>query len=124
MDIEEEKTGKSRAFAVPVEVYSFVQEFAYENGIGKDTRLFAVSERQVERHLNKVFAKMGFSPGQFGSKSFRKFFSMKVYMENDCNIEPVRVLLQHSSVQVTQRYLSISQRLVEDTMAKTAGHVI
>lgn len=124
LDIQEEKTGKSRAFTVPVEVYSFIQEFAYENGIGKDTRLFGVSERQVERHLNKVFAKMGLPPGQFGSHSFRKFFSMKVYMENDCNIELVRVLLQHSSVQVTQRYLSISQKLVEDALAKTAGHVI
>ncbi len=124
LDIQEEKTGKARAFTVPVEVYSFVQEFAYENGIGKDMRLFPVSERQVERHLNKAFAKMGLPRKQFGSHSFRKFFSMKVYTENDCNIELVRVLLQHSSVQVTQRYLSISQKLVENALAKTAGHIV
>ena len=47
LDIQEEKTGKSRAFKVPVEVYSFVQEFAYENGIGKDMMLFGVFERNA-----------------------------------------------------------------------------
>ena len=93
-------------------------------GIIREARLFAVSERQVERHLNKVFMKMGLPLRQYGSHSFRKFFSMKVYTENDYNIELVRVLLQHSSIQITQRYLNISQKLVENALAKTAAHVI
>lgn len=124
LDIMEQKTGKTRTFTVPVEVYTFIQGYALSMGIRPEAKLFDISERQVERHLNKVFTKMGLPLHQYGSHSLRKFFSMKVYVENDYNIELVRVLLQHSSIQITQRYLNISQKLVEDALAKTAAHVI
>lgn len=93
-------------------------------GISRDARLFDISERQVERHLNKVFMKMGLPLRQFGSHSFRKFFATRVYLDNEMNIELVRILLQHSSVQITQRYLNISHKMVESALAKTAAHVI
>lgn len=124
LGIMEQKTGKVREFTVPIEVYSFIQSYAMHRGIARDAKLFDISERQVERHLNKVFTKMGLPLRQYGSHSFRKFFSMKVYVENGYNIELVRILLQHSNVQVTQRYLSISQKEVEDALAKTAGHIV
>lgn len=124
LGIKEQKTGKVREFTVPVEVYSFIQNYAVHRGIARDARLFDITERQVERHLNKVFAKMGLNLRQYGSHSVRKYFSTKVYLENDCNIELVRVLLQHSSVQTTQRYLSIGTKQVEDALAKTVAHVV
>lgn len=124
LDFKEQKTDKSREFTVPVEVYSFIQDYAMNRGIGRDEKLFDISERQVERHLNKVFIKMDLPVRQYGSHSLRKFFATRVYLDNEMNIELVRVLLQHSSVQITQRYLSISQKTVEDALTKTAAHVI
>lgn len=124
LDFREQKTDKAREFTVPVEVYTFVQEYAVARGISRDARLFDISERQVERHLNKVFMKMGLPLRQFGSHSFRKFFATRVYLDNEMNIELVRILLQHSSVQITQRYLNISHKMVESALAKTAAHVI
>lgn len=124
LDFKEQKTNKSREFTVPVEVYSFIQDYAVNRGIGRDEKLFDISERQVERHLNKVFQRMSLPLHQYGSHSYRKFFSMKVYTENNFNIELVRILLQHSSVQITQKYLSISQKMVEDALTKTAAHVV
>lgn len=123
LDIVEQKTGKLRNFTVPLEVYSFVQEYALQNKISSKAKLFDISDRQVERHLNKVFEKMELSPKSYGSHSFRKYFATKVYLENDCNIELVRVLLQHASVAVTQRYIGISQKTVEDALAKTISHL-
>lgn len=124
LDIVEQKTGKVRQFTVPVEVYSFVQDYAMSRGISRGARLFDISERQVERHLNKVFEKMGLPLRQFGSHSFRKFFATKVYLDNEMNIELVRVLLQHSSVAISQKYIGISQKMVEDALAKTASHIV
>lgn len=80
LDIKEQKTGKLRTFTVPNEAYSFVQDYCIEGGIGKDARLFIISARQVERHLNKVFAKMGLSLRSYGSHSYRKFFAVQVYV--------------------------------------------
>jgi len=122
--IREQKTGKLREFTVPVEVYSFIQEYSMSRGISRGARLFDISERQVERHLNKVFAKMGLPLERYGSHSYRKTFATQVYQDNGYNIELVRVLLQHSNVQITQRYLSISQKAVEDALARTADHII
>ena len=124
LDIVEQKTGKVRRFTVPVEVYSFIQGYAMNRGIGRSARLFGISERQVERHLNKVFEKMGLPLRQYGSHSYRKFFATRVYLDNEMNIELVRVLLQHSSVAISQKYLGISQKMVEDALAKTASHLV
>ncbi len=124
LDIKEQKTGKVRDFTVPNEVYSFVRQYAVSMGIGHDARLFEISVRQVERYLNKVFKKMGLPLRQYGSHSYRKMFATRVYMENECNVELVRVLLQHSSVTVTQRYINISQQTVENALAKTAAFLV
>lgn len=39
-------------------------------------------------------------------------------MENDYNVELVRQLLQHSSVAVTQHYLSVEPKIVEQALQK------
>lgn len=72
LDIFEEKTKKVRNFTVPLEIYSFIQEYALDNNIGMDAKLFDISERQVERHLNKVFSKMELPLRNYGSHSYRK----------------------------------------------------
>ncbi|MCM1219612.1 MAG: tyrosine-type recombinase/integrase [Lachnospiraceae bacterium] len=124
LDIREQKTGKVRNFTVPVEVYAFVQDYALSVGISKDAGLFSISERQVERHLNKVFTKMGLPLRQYGSHSYRKFFAVQVYVENEYNAELVRVLLQHSSLGTTQRYLSIGSKQIEDALARTVSNLV
>ncbi len=124
LDIREQKTGKCRTFTVPVEIYSFIQNYALENRIGLDARLFDMTERQVQRHLNKVFDKMKLPLRNYGSHSYRKYFSQKVYIENGYNIELVRVLLQHSLVAITQRYVGISQKQVEEALAGTVANLV
>ena len=123
LNIKEQKTGKVRDFTVPVEVYSSIQDYAINMGISNTAKLFDISERQVERHLNKVFSKMELPLRSFGSHSYRKYFATRVYLDNEMNIMIVKTLLQHSSVAVTQRYIGLSQKTVEDALAKTVAHL-
>lgn len=124
LDIFEEKTKKVRNFTVPLEIYSFIQQYALDNNIGMDAKLFDISERQVERHLNKVFSKMELPLRNYGSHSYRKYFATRIYLDNEMNIELVRVLLQHSSIAITQRYIGISTKQVEDALAGTVNNLI
>lgn len=39
LDIYEQKTGKYRNFTIPMEIYYFVREYAYKNGVGQKARL-------------------------------------------------------------------------------------
>lgn len=119
LDIVEQKTKKVRVFTTPVDVYSFIQEYAYANNIGKDAKLFDISERQVERHINKVFTKMNLPLRNYGTHSMRKLFATKVYQDNNYDIKLVQTLLQHSSPATTALYIGISQKNVEDALAGT-----
>ena len=116
LDIYEQKTGKYRGFTVPVEIYNFIRDYAYENSINPKARLFPITERAVLKHLKVVCAYLGLDG--IGSHSFRKGFATNVYVNNHYNIELVRTLLQHSSVNVTQRYIGIGSKELEDAIQK------
>lgn len=116
LDIYEQKTGKYRNFTVPNEVYQFVRDYAYVHNISTKAKLFPITERAVLKHLKAVCSHLGLDG--VGSHSFRKGFATNVYVNNHYNIELVRTLLQHSSVNVTQRYIGIGSKELEDAISK------
>lgn len=116
LDIIEKKTQKKRTFTVPFMIYQFMQIYCLENNIGEDDIMFLITERAVQKHLQKVADYLGYE--NIGTHSFRKFFATEIYKDNDYNIVLVQKLLQHSSVAVTQRYIGISGKEVEAALQK------
>lgn len=114
LDIVEQKTKKKREFTVPIEIYSYIQNYALENNINPAAKLFDISERTVQNHLQLVCDYLNFE--HISTHSFRKFFATSIYQNNDFNIELVRVLLQHSSVVTTQRYIGIGSKEIENAL--------
>ena len=116
LDIYEQKTGKYRNFTVVNEIYQFVRDYAYAHNISSKAKLFPITERAVLKHLKSVCSYLGLNG--VGSHSFRKGFATNVYVNNHYNIELVRTLLQHSSVNVTQRYIGIGSNELEEAIQK------
>lgn len=116
LDIYEQKTGKYRNFTVPDEVYQLIPDFAYEHNISPKARLFPITERAVLKHLKVVCEYLELDG--IGSHSFRKAFATNVYVNNHYNIELARILLQHLSVIVTQRYIAIGSKELEEAIQK------
>ena len=116
LNIIEKKSKLERNFTVPIEIYSFIQDYALQNNIGPKAKLFDISERAVNKHLKMTCDYLKISG--VASHSFRKYFATSIYVNNNYNIELVRVLLQHSSVVTTQRYLSIQTREIENALQK------
>lgn len=114
LDIIEEKSGKKREFTVPLEIYAYIQNYALESNIRTTAKLFEISERAVNKHLQKVCKYLNLDG--IGSHSFRKFFATTIYNSNRHNINLVRVLLQHSSISTTQRYIGIQPEEVEEAL--------
>lgn len=114
LDIKEQKTGKPRTFTVPVELYSYIQEYALNNGINARAKLFDITERAVQKQLKIVVEYLGYS--NISTHSFRKYYATNIYVNNNYNIELVRRLLQHSSAAVTQRYIGIGTQELEDAI--------
>ena len=100
LNIVEKKTKKKREFTVPIEIYSYIQNYALENNTNPAAGLFDISERTVQNHLQLVCNHLKYE--NISTHSFRKYFVTSIYVNNNYNIELVRVLLQHSSVATTQ----------------------
>jgi len=109
--ITEQKTGKARTFTVPLALYQFIRCYCLDHAIPPEHRIFPLTERTVQRHLQQVCDYLGYAG--IGTHSFRKYYATEIYKNNGYNIALVQQLLQHSSTAVTQRYIGIQQQEVE-----------
>ncbi len=116
LNIVEQKTHKKREFTVPTDIYIYIQNYALENNIHPDAKLFDLSERAVNKHLKLVCDYLNLEG--IGSHSFRKYFATSIYVNNHYDINLVRVLLQHSSSVTTQRYIGLQRQEVEEALQK------
>ena len=109
--ITEQKTGQARTFTVPLALYQFIRCYCLDHAIPPEHRIFPMTERTVQRHLQQVCDYLGYAG--IGTHSFRKYYATEIYKNNGYNIALVQQLLQHSSTAVTQRYIGIQQQEVE-----------
>lgn len=116
LDIVEQKTGKSRTFTVPVEIYQYIQQYCIDAEIKSNEAIFPISERVVQKHLKAVCDYLGYEG--ISTHSFRKFFATNIYRDSNYNIALVQTLLQHSSAAITQRYLGIGSAELEQAIQK------
>lgn len=114
LDIVEQKTGKVRDFPIPDGLYTFLKNYASENHINQRARLFPVCERALQKQLAIVAEYLGIDG--LSTHSFRKFYGTEIYYANDCDIELVRRLYQHSSIAVTQRYIGVTSKRLEEAI--------
>ena len=120
LDITEQKTQKIRNFTVPAEVYIYIQNYAIKRGLKPKQRLFDISVRTVQNHLQLTCDYLGFGHS-LGTHAFRKFFAQSIYENNNFDIVLVKELLQHSSVAITQRYVGVGSQRVEQALQ---NHVV
>ncbi len=116
--ITEQKTGKARVFTVPLALYQFIRCYCLDNGIGPDEVIFPLTERAVQKQLRRVCDYLGYA--SISTHSFRKFYATEIYRDSGYNIALVQQLLQHSSAAVTQRYIGIQQKELEEAIE---GHL-
>ena len=114
LNIVEKKTGKKREFTIPEEVYNYILRYMLEMSIKPNQKLFNIGIRAVQKHLKITADYLGLEG--IGTHSLRKFFCTQVYINNQYNIELCRVLMQHSSSIVTQRYIGLQPQLVEQAL--------
>ena len=116
LDIVEQKTGKARNFTVLTELYNYIKMYCLENGIKPHEIIFPITERNVQRQLKIICDYLEIDG--VSTHSFRKFFATQVYVNNDYNIVIVQRLLQHSNPQITQKYIGIEPKAIEDALKK------
>lgn len=82
--------------------------------IAPDAVIIPLTTSEVQKHLRKVCDYLGYEG--ISTHSFRKWYATEIYRANGYNIALVQQLLQHSSPAVTQRYIGIQQKEVEQAI--------
>ncbi len=118
LDIIEIKTKKKREFTVLNEVYEYIKDYCVRHEIVKDEKIFKTKSRNIQTYLQKVADYLGYD--NIGTHSFRKFFATQIYIKSGYNLILVQQLLQHSSPNVTQRYIGINSKQIEEALQ---GHL-
>ena len=118
LDIIEIKTKKKREFTVLNEIYDYVKDYCIRHNIEKNEKIFKTKSRNIQIYLQKVADYLGYE--NIGTHSFRKFFATQIYIKSGYNLILVQQLLQHSSPTVTQRYIGINSKQLEDALQ---GHL-
>ena len=117
LNIVEKKTKKTRRFTVPDKVYNFLRKYCKENNIRPDERIFTISSRQIQNIVKQASDYLGIR--NISTHSFRKTFATRIYKNSGNNIRIAQVLLQHSSVSTTQKYIGIDTEEVERAIMKS-----
>ena len=115
LDITEKKTSKKRSFTVPLPIYQYIQIYCMRNNIKDNDLIFKMTERNVQHYIKKVSEYLGYQ--NISTHSFRKFFATEIYLNNKYNIILVQQLLQHSSPSITQRYIGITSKDIENALS-------
>lgn len=115
INIKEQKTKKLREFTVPMEIYNVIKIYALENGLDDTDKLFPITERAVQKQLKIVCDHLGLE--DVSTHSFRKFYANEIFNRSGQNIELVRALLQHSSITITQKYIGVSSKEIEEAIS-------
>lgn len=116
LDIIEQKTQKARTFTVPLEIYNYIKMYCLENNIKSSATIFDITERAIQKQLKLVSEFLGLD--NISTHSFRKYFATQIYINNNYNIVLVKELLQHSSVAITQKYIGINSKEIEEALSK------
>ncbi len=118
LNIIEIKTKKKREFTVLNEVYDYIHDYCLRHEISRNEKIFKTKERNIQTYLQKVADYLGYE--NIGTHSFRKFFATQIYIKSGYNLILVQRLLQHSNPKVTQRYIGINSKQLEEALQ---GHL-
>jgi len=118
--LKEKKTGKTKRLAInptlKKELAKYLldkkdNEYIIKSREGKNKPISRVMAWNI---LNNVAKQVGLE--EIGTHSLRKTFAYHLYMQNNKDIVLVQKLLNHSSPQVTLRYIGILQEEMDDAV--------
>ena len=112
--VRQKKTGRPVRFEITEQTRQSINEFLRETGRQPGQFLFAgrgeprcgLTTRQYARLVNEWLASVGLDPLKFGTHSLRRTKATLIYRRTG-NLRAVQLLLGHTKIESTVRYLGI-----------------
>lgn len=112
--IQQQKTGQNVQFELTDQTRKAVQEWIDQAGLHSGSYLFPsrqsvathLSTRQYARMVKRWFILVGLDPNEYGTHSLRRTKATLIYRKTK-NLRAVQLLLGHTKLESTVRYLGI-----------------
>ena len=112
LTIVEKKTGKIQNRDIAPIVYNKLMEYCIDNSISRDSKIFSIGERAIQKTLKKVVEHLQLE--NVSTHSFRKAYATIKYEESGSDIYVVQQLLNHQNIATTVRYLGNNTKKVNE----------
>jgi integrase/recombinase XerD len=113
LTITKGKGGKIREIKIPKSLWNMLGEYAQSSGIPNqpDTRLFALTTRQVERIIKSACVQSGLE--KKATPHWLRHTNATFALLNGASLQQVQETLGHSHINTTQRYLHTVEQLAK-----------
>ena len=115
LNITEQKTGKKRSFIVPKPIKAFIDDYTMQEGLYNGP-LFDIKAPAVWKQLRAATAFLNLD--NTSTHSLRKYAANALYEATGHDIEAVCEFLNHSSTNVTRKYIKRSDAQLESAIEK------
>lgn len=121
INIKEKKTGKLKKFFIDSQLRNIIMDYIEENQLQPDDYLFQsqkgnnkpISRIQAYRILKSACERLNIE--DVGTHTLRKTFGYHHYQRNK-DVATLQKLFNHSSPQITLRYIGIDQDLMDESI--------
>ncbi|MBQ8193588.1 MAG: tyrosine-type recombinase/integrase [Bacilli bacterium] len=110
LEFIEQKTKKLQYRNVNPMIVSLIKDYAIEKGLKKNDYIFNISEKAIQKQLRIICKYLALD--NISTHSFRKTYATLQYENSNYDIEAVRLLLNHSNISNTMRYIKANQQKV------------
>lgn len=124
IDLTENKTGKDQSLLILPILQKEID--LYTQGMNPDDYLFTKSDGtpigrvRAYRILNNAAEKIGLNHIRIGCHTLRKTFGYHFYQRTH-DIVLLKKILNHSSIEITMRYIDLDQDMKDEAMRKFKG---
>jgi integrase len=115
LEIREEKTNKLQYRDINPAVYNAIMDYAIENKLAMKDNIFNIGVRVVQKQLQIICNHLQLN--NISTHSFRKMFATTAFEQNNHNLELVKEMLNHSTIAITDRYIRVSQKAINEASA-------
>jgi len=112
LEIENKKTGQLQSRPINKNIVEVVQEYVEYRTLLEDDYLIDIRVKTIQKQLRIICKYLGLE--NISTNSFRKLFATTQFKNNNYNLEIVKELLNHSSIETTQKYIGASKQPVDE----------
>lgn len=119
---KEQKTGKAKEIKLPINLRMLVIDYADKHDLKADDPLFhnnrdktkAISRQAVDKVIRNAGDMVGME--RLSAHSLRKTFGYMMYKSKHYDLAELQYIFNHSSSEVTLRYIGVTQKSINDKM--------